>query len=165
MPAQLALPFVSIVGASPGAPPEACAEVQRPKRKAARKRQPPLADRSAETPPASTGEDERAGLDVHDYLIRNSEASFFFQVRGDDMAEAEIFDGDMLVVDKSIQPAHGHIVVAFINGERLVRRLHHRGRKTSLQTGSPEEPELVLEDGTELTIWGVVVGKFKRFIG
>lgn len=163
MSAQLALPFVSIVGASPATLPEACPEAHRAKRRTSRKRQPPVADRSAEAPPI-LAKDERAGLDVHDYLVRNNETSFFFQVRGDAMAEAEIFDGDMLVVDKHIQPAHGHIVLAYVNGERLVRRLHHFGRKTSLLSGHPDVPELVLEDGSELTIWGVVVGKFKRFV-
>ena len=163
MSAQLALPFVSIVGASPSAQPEACLEVSKPKRRITRKKSVPVTDRGAEAPPVSTRDDDYSGLDIHDYLVRSGDACFIFPVRGDDMAEAEIFDGDMLVVDKHLQPAHGHIVVAYVEGERLVRRLHHQGKKTSLQTGNPLDPELVLEHGSELTIWGVVVGKFKRF--
>ena len=162
---QLALPFVNIVGASPSAPPEAFAEVRRPRRSGMRKRLPPVADRSAETPPLSVNDDESTRLDVHEYLVHNGESSFFFEVRDDSMAEAEIFRGDMLVVDKSLSPAHGNIVVAYINGERLVRRLYSRGKKTALQTDNPDTPEIVPEYGSELTIWGVVVGMFKRFVG
>lgn len=160
---QLALPFVSIVGASPLAPPESFAEVRRPRRAATRKRLPPVADGSSETPP-KPGDDEGRRLDVHDYLVHNGDASFFFEVRGDAMAAAEIFDGDMLVVDKSLRPLHGNLVVAYVNGERLVRRLYSRGKKTALQTDDPEAPEIIPEYGSELTIWGVVVGKFKRLM-
>lgn len=162
---QLPLPFVSIVGASSSVPPESYPEVRRPKRNPARSRQLMVAGRAAEAPPASASDEETSRLDVHDYLVRNDESSFCFQVRDDAMVGAGIFDGDMLVVDKRIQPAHGHIVLALVNGERLVRRLHHRGRKTALLAESPDVPELLLEDGTELTIWGVVVGGFKRLLG
>ncbi|WP_095530340.1 LexA family protein [Candidatus Dactylopiibacterium carminicum] len=163
MDVQLALPFVSLVGASPLTPPEACAEVKRPRRATRQALPPPLASSGQETPPQAGPDDEARRLDVHDYLVRNDAATFFFQVRGDAMAAAEIFDGDILVVDKGLQPQHGHLVLAYVNGERLVRRLHHRGRKTALQTDNPEDAELVPEDGSELVIWGVVTGKFRRF--
>jgi len=161
---QLALPFVSIVGASPSAPPEAFAEVRRPRRAGARKRLPPVADRGSETPPQVV-DDESTRLDVHEYLVHNGEATFFFEVHDDAMASAEIFDGDMLVVDKSLQPAHGSLVVAYVNGERLVRRLYSRGKKTALQADDAEIGEIVPEYGSELIIWGVVIGMFKRFVG
>lgn len=159
---QIPLPFVSIVGASPSAPPESFPEIRRTRRKPARTRPLMVSGRSAETPPAST-DDESSRLDVHDYLVRHDEHSFCFQARDDTMTGAGIFEGDMLIVDKRIQPAHGHIVLALVNGERLIRRLHHRGRKTSLFAEHPDVAELQLEDGSELTIWGVVVGSFKRF--
>src|SRR5690606_1294998 len=62
--------------------------------------------------PAADFEEKR--LDINTYLVRNPVATFFFVVQGDSMQGAEIFDGDILVVDKSIEPAHGHIVVAFV---------------------------------------------------
>lgn len=70
--------------------------------------------------PAADYEDKR--LDINEYLIRNPVSTFFFAVEGDSMEGAEIFDGDILVVDKSIRPRHGHIVIAFVDGERLVKR-------------------------------------------
>ena len=78
------------------------------------------------------------------------------------MEDADIVDGDILVVDRSIEPAHGHIVVAFVNGERLVKRLHRSRDKVALLAANPVYPPLELRDGNALEIWGVVVGKFKR---
>ena len=53
------------------------------------------------------------------------------------MQGAEIFDGDILVVDRSIRARHGHIVIAFINGERLVKRLYRRGGRVALVAENP----------------------------
>lgn len=75
-------------------------------------------------------------LDINDYLVRNPVSTFFFPVSGDSMEGAEIFNGDILVVDRSIRPVHGHIVVAFLNGERLVKRLHQRGGRVALVAAS-----------------------------
>ena len=163
MSEQLPLPFVSIVGASPSAPPESHPEVRRLKRSPTRIRPRLLTAQTQVAPSSPASDDESVRIDVHDYLVRHDDASFVFEVRDDTMSGAGIFEGDMLIIDQRIQPAHGHIVLAFVNGERLVRRLHLRGRKTALQAESPEVAELQLEDGSELTIWGVVVGSFKRF--
>jgi len=110
--------------------------------------------------PAADYEDKR--LDINDYLIRNPVSTFFFPVEGDSMEGAEIFAGDILVVDKSIPPQHGHIVVAFVNGERLVKRLHHRHGRVALLAENPKYAALEISEAMELIIWGVVVGKFKR---
>lgn len=111
--------------------------------------------------PAADYEDKR--LDINEYLIRNPVSTFFFAVEGDSMQGAEIFDGDILVVDKSIRPRHGHVVIAFVNGERLVKRLFRRGGRVALLAENPVYPALEVEEGMELVVWGVVTGKFKRF--
>lgn len=160
---QISLPFVTLVGPAASAPPEAFPEVRRTRRNPARSRPLKVAARTAEAPPLANAADDSSSLDVHDYLVRRDDASFIFEARGDAMNGAGIFEGDMLIIDKRIQPAHGHIVLACVNGERLVRRLHHRGHKTSLLSESPEVPEIKLEAGSELSIWGVIVGSFKRF--
>lgn len=110
--------------------------------------------------PAEDYADRR--LDINDYLVRNPVSTFFFTVRGNSMQDADIDDGDILVVDRSIEPAHGHIVVAFVNGERLVKRLHRQRNTVALLAANPAYPPLELRDGNALEIWGVVVGKFKR---
>jgi len=101
-------------------------------------------------------------LDINEYLVRNPVSTFFFQVQGDSMQGAEIFDGDILVVDRSVTPQHGHIVVAFLNGERLVKRFFRRGGRVALIAENPAYPAIDLHEGAELVIWGVVVGKFNR---
>jgi DNA polymerase V len=111
--------------------------------------------------PAADYEDKR--LDINEYLVRNPVSTFFFPVEGDSMEGAEIFDGDILVVDKSVTPAHGHVVVAFVNGERLVKRLHHRAGRVALVAENRRYPALEFQEGKELHVWGVVIGKFKRF--
>lgn len=110
--------------------------------------------------PAEDHADRR--LDINDYLVRNPVSTFFFKVKGDSMQDADIVDGDILVVDRSIEPAHGHIVVAFVNGERLVKRLHRCRGNVALLAANPAYPPLELHDGNALEVWGVVVGKFKR---
>ena len=111
--------------------------------------------------PAADYEEQR--LDINEYLVPNPVSTFFFPVQGDSMKGAEIFDGDILVVDRSIKPRHGHIVVAFVNGERLVKRLNIRNGRVALLAENTAYPVMEICEGTELVIWGVVTGKFKRF--
>lgn len=111
--------------------------------------------------PAADYEDSR--LDINTYLVRNPVSTFFFSVQGDSMEGAEIFDGDILVVDKSVKPAHGHVIVAFVNGERLVKRLHYSAGRVALIADNPRYMPLEVREGIEMQVWGVVVGKFKRF--
>ncbi len=101
-------------------------------------------------------------LDINDYLVRNAVSTFFFRVQGNAMQGAEIFEGDILVVDKAIKPVHNHIVVAFLNGERLVKRLYQQHGRVALLAANPNCPPLEVNEDLDLVIWGVVVGKFKR---
>jgi len=111
--------------------------------------------------PAADYEDKR--LDINEYLVRNPVSTFFFSVEGNSMEGAEIFDGDILVVDKSVRPRHGHIVIAFVDGERLVKRLYRRAGRVALLAENPLYPTLEIQDEMELIVWGVVTGKFKHF--
>lgn len=113
--------------------------------------------------PSPAADYEERRLDINDYLVRNPVSTFFFTVEGNSMEGAEIFDGDILVVDKSVRPRHGHVVIAFVDGERLVKRLYRRGERVALLAENPAYPPLEIRDGMELLIWGVVIGKFKRF--
>ncbi len=78
------------------------------------------------------------------------------------MEGAEIFDGDILVVDKSVRPRHGHIVVAFVDGLRLVKRLYRQGGRMALEAENPTYPVLEVTAEMDCVIWGVVVWEFKR---
>lgn len=109
--------------------------------------------------PAADYEEERFNP-MHQFM-RNPVSTFFFTVKGDSMIGAEIFSGDTLAVDRSIQARHGHIVVAFINGERLVKRLYSKDGRIALLAENPAYPPLEITEETNLLIWGVVVGLIK----
>lgn len=111
--------------------------------------------------PAADYEEQR--LDINAYLVRNPVSTFFFTVEGDSMEGAEIFHGDILVVDRSIAARHGHVVIAFVDGQRLVKRLYRQGDRVALLAENPRYRPLIIREGMELLIWGVVTGKFKRF--
>jgi len=113
--------------------------------------------------PSPAADYEESRLDINEYLVRNPVSTFFFPVQGDSMVGAEIHDGDILVVDKSVRACHGHIVIAFIDGQRLVKRLYNRAGRVALLAENPCYPPLEIKEGMELLVWGVVVGKFKRF--
>ncbi|MEI7430400.1 MAG: translesion error-prone DNA polymerase V autoproteolytic subunit [Betaproteobacteria bacterium] len=114
--------------------------------------------------PSPAADYEERRLDINAYLVRNPVATFFFPVEGRSMEDAEIFSGDVLVVDRSITPRHGHIVVAFVNGERLVKRLHHRAGRVALVAESRDFAPIEIHEDLDLVIWGVVTGKFKRLV-
>lgn len=112
--------------------------------------------------PSPAADYEESRLDINEYLVRNPVSTFFFPVQGDSMEGVEIFDGDILVVDKSVRPRHGHIVVAFVDGLRLVKRLYRRGGCMALEAENPKYPTLAITEEMDCVIWGVVIGKFKR---
>lgn len=113
--------------------------------------------------PSPADEYAESALDLNTYLIRNKTATFFFRVIGDSMTEANIHDGDLLVVDRSIEPRHGHIVLAVINNEYTVKRLHSLNGVIELHAENPAYPPLCFQEHDELQVWGVVVGAVSRF--
>ncbi|ACB97301.1 LexA family protein [Beijerinckia indica] len=96
-------------------------------------------------------------IDLNDLLIRNQPATFLWRVDGHSMREAGIFHGDLLVVDRSLAPADGDIVVVIVNGERSLKRLQIRKGQLTLSFENKDYPEgLALHEGDEIEIWGVV---------
>jgi DNA polymerase V len=97
------------------------------------------------------------GIDLNEQLIRNKPATFLMKVSGDAMTGAGIFNGDTVIVDRSLKPASGKVVIATLNGEMLIRRLEKNFNKIRLV---PETPRLSPIDvdlsGSEFSIWGVV---------
>ena len=95
-------------------------------------------------------------LDLND-LIKHPSATFIVRVSGDSMTGAGIFDGDLLVVDRSIKSKSGQIVVAVADGDMLVKRLERRKGQWWLVPDAPDHYEftpLPMGEGSE--IWGVV---------
>jgi DNA polymerase V len=95
-------------------------------------------------------------LSLHDLVVRNPAATYFVRVAGTSMEHAGIQPGDILVVDRSLEPRSGHIVLAVLDGEVTVKRLRlERGRTLLVPECDDGEP-IELSDGRELSVWGVV---------
>ena len=105
----------------------------------------------------SPADDEMAEkLDLNDLLIKHPTSTFFLRVSGTSMLNAGIHDKDILIVDRSIEPSHGKIVIAAINGELTVKRLVYQGKKVQLHPENSAFPLIEIPEGAELHIWGVV---------
>ncbi len=95
-------------------------------------------------------------LDINDIVATNPHATFYVRVSGSSMVDANIKDGDILVVDKSLEARHNDIVIAVVDGEFTVKTLYHKDGTIKLMPANPEFPEIVLQNEQELNIWGVV---------
>lgn len=95
-------------------------------------------------------------LDLNEYLVRHKEATFFLRVKGSSMAGANIHDGSLLIVDRSIEAKHNDIVVADIDGDLTVKRLYKRDGVVKLLAENEAFPEIVIKPDSELVVWGVV---------
>lgn len=112
--------------------------------------------------PADDYVEGRLSLDEH--LVRHREATFFVRAKGNSMVGAGIFDGDLLVVDKSLAPASGDIVIAVMDGELTVKRLIRLGGRVILRPENPRFKDIELREGQELQVWGVVTSCVKKFV-
>ncbi len=101
-------------------------------------------------------------LDLNEHLIEHREATFFVRVKGQSMTGAGIADGDLLVVDRSLEAGDGDIVVAVVDGELTVKRLSRRGGRVRLLAEHPGFAPIEFRDGQELTVWGVVTSIVRR---
>lgn len=105
----------------------------------------------------SPAEDELAEkLDLNKLLIKHPTATFFLRVSGSSMIKAGIHPNDILVVDRSIEPVHGKIVIASINGDLTVKRLYRNNNKVRLVPENDAYPSIEISEESDLRIWGVV---------
>jgi DNA polymerase V len=102
-------------------------------------------------------------LDLNDLLIDNPTATFFVRVAGDSMEGAGIFDGDILVVDRSVESTDGRIVVAAVFGELVVKRLRKYPSHAELVSENNAYKPIIISDVDDVYIWGVVIGSARIF--
>lgn len=103
-------------------------------------------------------------VDLNKVLIKHPQATFLMRVRGASMREAGIDDGDVVVVDRSLKPVHGHVVVAVVDGEFTVKRLSKRGANVKLKAANPTYPDILPRDGQTIEVWGVVTNAIKSLL-
>ncbi len=95
-------------------------------------------------------------LDLNEYLVRNPSATFLVRVSGDSMTGAGIFSDNLLVVDRSLTPCNGDIVIAILDGDFTVKRLVWHGEQITLMAENPDFPPIPIGEPSELCVWGVV---------
>lgn len=95
-------------------------------------------------------------IDLNEILIQDPTSTFIVRVTGDSMSEAGIADGDEVIVDRSIRPRDGAVVIAVVNGEMTIKRLRIRSDGIFLVPENRKYPVLKLDEHAELDIWGTV---------
>lgn len=96
-------------------------------------------------------------LNLHDLVVKNPPATFFVRVVGDSMKDAGIASGDILVVDRSLEPRQGKIVVAVLDGEFTVKRIHFEPNGIiTLVAANPAYAPITVGRDAEFQVWGVV---------
>ena len=95
-------------------------------------------------------------INLHNALVKHPTSTFFFTVEGESMTGAHIPPKSILVVDKSIKPKNGSIVIAVVDGEFTVKRLIVQGTKRMLAPENPKYKPIIIDEFTQCEIWGVV---------
>ena len=96
-----------------------------------------------------------AGIDLNKHLVRDPENTIIVRVTGDSMTGAGISDGDELIVDRTLTPVNGSIVVAVLDGELTIKRLLLTARGIVLHPENPDYPDITVPELGELSIFGV----------
>ena len=113
--------------------------------------------------PSYADDDLDDSIDLNDYLVQKPNSTFMLKVQGMSMRDAGILPDDILIVDRSERATHNKIVIAALDGELTVKRLFRRGDIVKLLPENPDYPEIIIQKESQLIIWGVVVGSFRRF--
>ena len=95
-------------------------------------------------------------IDLNNHLIRNKDATYLFRVKGDSMINVGIYENDILLVDRSINPKHDHIILAQLNNEFTVKKLYRRGGIVKLIAENNIYPPRLIKEEDDLIAWGVV---------
>jgi len=106
--------------------------------------------------PSPAADYEEGKLDLNRHLIRNPAATFFVRVTGDSMVKAGIHNGDLLVVDRSIEPRDKNVIIAVVNGELTVKRIRIRKNRLTLEAENEAYQSQEINEEIEFEVWGVV---------
>ncbi len=104
-------------------------------------------------------------IDLNEFFIKDMEQTFMVMAEGDSMVGANIRSGDILIVDRSIEAQHGHIVIAGVDDNLTVKRLHIKDSEIFLKPENDKYEPIKLNGNSRLHIWGVVTNIIHRLVG
>jgi len=113
--------------------------------------------------PSPAEQYQEQALDLNELLVRRPAATFFVKVQGDSMTGAGIRDGDLLVVDRSLRPASGDVIIACVDGEFTVKTYRRDANGTRLEPANPAYPVIHMRSGRQLDYFGKVTACIHRF--
>lgn len=105
-------------------------------------------------------------LDFNRDLIRHPEATFYGRVAGDSMQDAGICEGDIAVIDRSVEPQDGDVIVGYINGEFTIKFLdltHRKDGYIELRPANKKYSPIRIDENDNFEVWGVVVWTIKNW--
>lgn len=102
-------------------------------------------------------------IDLNKEYIKNRDTTFYAKVKGDSMKNAGIFDGDLLIIDKSLEPQNNKIAICQIDGEFTVKRIKIEKDIVWLIAENEDYPPIKVTPENELLIWGIVTASIKKF--
>lgn len=104
-------------------------------------------------------------LSLNDYFVKNKDATFVIEARGDSMIDAGIYEGDILIIDRSVEPRRGDIVLAYLQGDFTLKKLEFVDGKPELhpQNSSGNYPVIHPGEYDDFSIEGVLVGSGRRY--
>lgn len=112
--------------------------------------------------PSTADEHIEDHIDLNSYLVKHPAETFLVHATGDSMIDAGIRDGDLLIVDRTLKPAHGKIVVAAVDGQVTVKFLIHKQNKQAvLMPANAKFKEIPINPETGVVIWGVVTNSIQ----
>ena len=101
-------------------------------------------------------------IDLNKELVRHPAATFYGRVVGDSMIDAGVEEGDILVIDKSLEPRDGDMAVCFVDGEFTLKYLRMKDDELTLVPANPNYPQIHISEGVEFRMWGVVTYIIKK---
>lgn len=112
--------------------------------------------------PSPAGDYLGSVIDLNKELVRHPEATFYGRVVGDSMEDADIHEGDVLVIDRSLIPSDGDMAVCYVDGEFCIKYISRRSDGMWLLPGNAKYKPIHLADGSEFQVWGVVTYVIKK---
>ena len=115
--------------------------------------------------PSPAEQYQETPLDLNELLVKRPAATFFVKVQGESMIGEGIHDGDLLVVDRSLRPADGDVIIASVDGDFTVKTYRRDRNGIRLEPANPAYPAIRLKAGQELDYFGKVTACIHRFAG
>ena len=113
--------------------------------------------------PSPAEDFSEVSIDLNLELLKNPASTFFCRVSGDSMEDMGISDGDLLIVDKSLEPADGKVAVCCIDGEFTLKSIRLDKDCCWLMPANPKYKPIKVTEDNELIIWGIVTYSIKTF--